>query len=198
MDGLSDKQMELIQDYGVPAITVLILIFVAFMVAAWTGRLIRAGCGRVGIEETLAKFFSKLGRWLILVVATLFCFEKFGIQTASFAVVLGSSGLAIGLAFQGALSNFAAGVMLLIFRPFKSGDVINAAGQTGKVDQIDMFTTILDTPDNRRLIVPNSAVFGANIENLTYHGVRRVDVEVGVDYTADLDETRRFCRRPHL
>ncbi|MBL4702534.1 MAG: mechanosensitive ion channel [Phycisphaeraceae bacterium] len=97
----------------------------------------------------------------------LFVLGKFGIPTASFAVVIGSAGLAIGLAFSGTLSNFASGMMLLIFRPYKIGDVVNVAGQTGKIDELELFTTTMDTPDNRRIIVPNSALFGAVIENIT-------------------------------
>ena len=173
-----------------PALAAIIIIFVALLVAAWIGRLVRGSCERARIDPTLTKFFAKMTRWLILIIAGLFCLERFGIRTASFAVVLGAAGLAIGLAFQGTLSNFAAGVMLLIFRPFKVGDVVNVSGEMGKVDEIELFTTTLDTPDNRRIILPNSSVFGATIENVTHHAVRRVDVAVGVDYAADVDQTR--------
>jgi small conductance mechanosensitive channel len=114
----------------------------------------------------------------------------FGVKTTSFAAVLGAAGLAVGLALQGTLSNFAAGVMLLIFRPFKVGDTVDIGGKRGKVDEIDIFFTILDTPDNRRFILPNGQVFGAAIENVTFHAIRRADVLVGTDYAADLDETR--------
>ena len=104
--------------------------------------------------------------------------------------MLGATGLAIGLALQGTLSNFAAGAMLLLFRPFKVGDLVNIGGQLGKVDEIELFTTALDTLDNRRIILPNSAVFGATIENVTYHPVRRVEVLVSVEFAADIDSTR--------
>ncbi|MCA9193101.1 MAG: mechanosensitive ion channel, partial [Planctomycetales bacterium] len=100
------------------------------------------------------------------------------------------AGFAIGLAFQGTLSNFAAGILLMVFRPFRVGDVVNVATVTGKVNEIDLFTTTLDTPDNRRLIIPNSAIAGTTIENLTYHKHRRVDVTVGISYAADLDRSR--------
>jgi small conductance mechanosensitive channel len=99
--------------------------------------------------------------------------------------------LAIGLAFQGTLSNFAAGAMLLVFRPYKVGDVVNVTGFLGTVDEIELFTTTLDTFDNRRIIVPNSSIFGAVIENVTYHRQRRVDVDIGVSYVADIDHTRQ-------
>ena len=104
---------------------------------------------------------------------------------------MGAAGLAVGLAFQGTLANFSSGVMLLVFRPFKVGDVVNAAGVTGKVYETGMFSTTLDTPDNRRIILPNGTVFGSTIENVTHHDTRRVDVTIGVDYAADLDDTRQ-------
>ena len=119
----------------------------------------------------------------------------FGIETTSFAAVIGAAGLAIGLAFQGTLSNFAAGMMLLIFRPFKVGDVVTVDGHTGKVAELELFTTELTTPDNRRLIVPNNKIFGSTIENITHHPIRRVDVPVGVDYTAGIDQVREILEQ---
>ena len=119
-----------------------------------------------------------------------------GIKTTSFAAVIGAAGLAVGLAFQGTLSNFAAGVMLLVFRPFNVGDVVNAAGVLGKVHCIQLFAVAIDTFDNRRIIIPNSAVFGSTIENISHHPIRRADVDVGTDYTADIDQTRDVLTAP--
>lgn len=195
MGELNERSWALIENYGVPAIVVLIIVFVAFMVAGWVSRIVRANCDKARIEETLGKFFAKLARWAVLLVAALFCLSKFGIETASFAVILGAAGLAVGLAFQGTLSSFAAGVMLLIFHPFKVGDFVEVAGQKGKVNEIDLFTTTLDTPDNRRIILPNSSVFGATIENVSYHKIRRADVAVGVDYAAGVDQTRAVLEK---
>jgi small conductance mechanosensitive channel len=123
------------------------------------------------------------------------CLSYFGIETTGFAAVIGAAGLAIGLAFQGTLSNFAAGAMLLIFRPYKVGDLVNVAGHLGKVTEIELFTTTIDTLDRRRVIVPNSSIYGTVIENVTYHAWRRVDVPVGVAYAADIDETRAALDR---
>jgi len=145
---------------------------------------------RKRVDETLGRFVGKLVYYLVMVSALLGVLQYFGIGIASFAAVLAAAGFAIGLAFQGTLSNFAAGVMLLVFRPFKVGDFVNVAGQSGTVDEIGLFSTSMDTPDNRRLILPNSAVFGSVIENVSHHEIRRVDVAVGVDYTADIDRTR--------
>ncbi|MBL4698260.1 MAG: mechanosensitive ion channel family protein, partial [Phycisphaerales bacterium] len=115
-----------------------------------------------------------------------------GIEVTSFAAILAAVGFAIGMAMSGMLGNIAAGVMLLFFRPFKVGDVANAGGTTGKVIEIGLFTTTFDTPDNRRIIVPNGAIFGGTIENVSFHDTRRVDVEVGTDYGADIDKTREI------
>ena len=134
-------------------------------------------------------------RALILVAAVLACLGVFGIETTTFAAVIGAAAFAVGLAFQGTLSNFASGVLLLVFRPYGVGDVVSAGGQTGKVDAIGLFTTTLDTPDNRRIIVPNSAVTGGVIENISHHSTRRVTVAVGTDYGADLDAVRAVLEK---
>ena len=190
MPEISEETWILITQYATRVAGVLVLLFVGFIVASWAGRLTRRGCERSQIDLTLAKFFAKMVRWSILVLVVLACLGVFGVNTTSFAAVLAAAGLAVGLALQGSLSNFAAGVMLLIFRPFKVGDVVNVCGQIGKVNEIELFATTLDTPDNRRLILSNSAVFGSTIENITFHDTRRVDVAVGVDYSASIDQTR--------
>jgi small conductance mechanosensitive channel len=129
-------------------------------------------------------------RWIVLIVVGLMCLTIFGIETTSFAALIAAAGLAIGLAFQGTLSSFAAGVMLLTFRPFKVGDVCVLNGQLCKIAEISLFVTNVDTLDNRRVIMPNSAVFGSTIEIITYHPQRRIEVLVGVSYDADIDKTR--------
>jgi len=153
---------------------------------------------RANVDETLTRFIAKILRWLILVIAGIMCLSAFGIETTSFAAVLGAAGLAVGLAFQGTLSNFSAGVMLLVFRPFKVGDAVTVGGTTGKVDAIDLVSTTLDTADNRRFVVPNSTVFGSTIENITFHDTRRVDINVGCDYSADIDRTREVLNEAAL
>lgn len=192
MEEYIDKILPLITTYGVKVIGVIVVLIVAWIIAGWISSVIRRGMNRASIDETLTKFTSKMTRWLILVLAVLSCLAGFGVPVTGFAAVIGASALAVGLAFQGSLSNFAAGVMLLVFRPFKVGDVVSVAGQTGKIDEIGLFTTTMDTADNRRLILPNGAVFGAVIENISYHATRRLDVAVGSEYTADLDQTRNI------
>lgn len=171
------------------ALLALTLLLAAYFVAKMVSRSTSAAvCRRV--DETLGKFLGRLSFYTVLIGATLAILAQFGINVAGAMAVLTAAGFAIGLAFQGTLSNFASGVLLLVFRPFKVGDMVIAAGLTGRVNEIDLFTTTFDTPDNRRLIVPNSAIASGTIENMTYHAHRRVDVLVGVAYAAGLDQTR--------
>ena len=142
----------------------------------------------------LPKFIGNVVYYLIVVIIVLACLSIFGIQTTSFAAILAAAGLAIGLAFQGTLSNLAAGVMLIVFHPFKLGDYINGAGQSGTVSEIGLFTTTIVTVDNRIITVPNSALSGATIDNCS-QPFRRADVNVAVAYSADLDSTRAALER---
>lgn len=191
-DTLTDPEQvqHLFETYGIPTIKVIVMLIAAFLVAAWAGRVVTRMCTKSKIEMTLARFFGKMAKWGVMVLALLSILSIFGVQTTSFAAVIGAAGLAVGLAFQGTLGNFASGIMLLVFRPFTVGDVVTVAGTTGKVFEIDLFNTALDTPDNVRVIVPNGAVFGSTITNISYHDTRRVDVAVGTDYPADLDAAR--------
>ena len=173
------------------ALKALVVLVVAWIVANWARFALERTLDRTRLDRTLVKFFANLGRWSILVLAVLVCLTFFGVDTTTAAAAIGAAGIAIGLAMQGSLSNVAAGIMLQIFRPFKVGDVITVAGQTGTVDEIDLFQTTLDTADNRRVILPNGSIFGNTIENITHHPTRRVDVAVGVDYASDIDRTRQ-------
>ncbi|MFN0131375.1 MAG: mechanosensitive ion channel family protein [Phycisphaerales bacterium] len=174
-------------DYGPNILAVLAILTVAWFLSNWARRAVRNGLQRANFDLTLSKFFGNVIRWAILALAIITCLGRFGIQTATFAAMLGAVGLAIGLALQGTLSHMAAGVMLLVFRPFKVGDGISAAGQSGVVNEIDLFTTTLDTADGRRIIVPNGAIFGNVIENATYHPRRRIDLPVAASPAVDPD-----------
>lgn len=178
------------QSVGQPIALAIVLIIAVFIAAGWARKLVARVVRKADVEETLAKFLSNLAKYIVLLAGGIAILGTLGIETASFAAALAAVGFAIGMALSGMLGNVAAGVMLLFFRPFKVGDVVNAAGVTGKVFEISLFTTMVDTPDNRRIIVPNGNIFGDNIENVTYHDTRRVDVTVGTDYGADLDKTR--------
>lgn len=191
----ADEWWYLATYYGIRGLFVVILMTLAWTLSSWSSAAVRTALARVHFDETLSIFLSKLLRWAILVLVGLSCLSYFGVETTGFAAVIGAAGLAIGLAFQGTLSNFAAGAMLLIFRPYKVNDVVLVAGYTGKVAEIELFTTTLDTFDRRRVVIPNSSIFGTVIENITYHSARRADIAVGVAYAADIDQTRAALER---
>lgn len=181
---------EMVVSYSLKIIGVVVLLVLANLLAGWIGRLTASAMKRRGVDPMIQGYLRSTIRAVILVFAIIACLGIFGIQTTSFAAVIAAAGLAIGLAFQGSLSHLAAGFMLLIFRPFRVGDAVNVAGQLGVIDQITMFSTTMNSFDNRRIIIPNGEVFGAVIENLTHHDERRVEVEVGVAYDASVDKTR--------
>lgn len=190
-DLLQSIDTDMLVSMGLSVLFALVLIIVALFVAGWAKRATSRGLDRANVDPTLGKFFSNLARYLVLIIAGIAVLGEFGVNVASLAAVLAAAGFAVGLALQGSLQNFAAGVMLLIFRPFRVGDVVETAGERGKIFEISLFTTQMDTPDNRRVIIPNGEIFGATIENVTFHDTRRVDVSVGTDYPASLDETRQ-------
>lgn len=142
------------------------------------------------LDDTLFRFLGSVARYLIVAFVVIAVLNRFGVQTASIVALLGAAGLAVGLALQGAMSNLAAGVMLLIFRPYKVNDFIDAAGRFGKVTEIDLFTTVLQTFDNQQVIVPNSQIWGDQIVNHSHYDVRGVDMHFGVAYDESTDEAR--------
>lgn len=166
-------------------------VFLAGLYASkYLSNLVRRALERQKVDVTLTRFLGNVVRWAVLVMVGIACLGAFGIQTTSFAAMIGAAGLAIGLAFQGTLSAVAAGVMLLILRPFKVGDVIGIGGQTGIVEEVGLFTTTIYAFANHRLILSNKDVFGSALENKTFDGMTRVDVDVGTDYGADLEEVQ--------
>ena len=187
---MSPEVLSQVVEYAVRIAGVLLLLFVARIVAGWLRGMVVRGLERSEFDVTLTKFFGKLAYYAVLILSVLACLSVFGVETTSFAAVIAAAGLAIGLAFQGTLSNFSAGVMLLTFRPFEVGHFIKAAGQSGTVAEIGLFTTTLMTPDRHKIIVPNSEAAGGVIENFSTEPIRRVDVNVGVDYEADLRKVR--------
>jgi len=188
--GIIESVTPLVVTYALRIVGVLILLWIAFKIARWAGDKLTATLEARELDVGLSRFFGSLARWGIIAASILGCLGMFGVETTSFAAVIGAAGLAVGLAFQGTLSNFAAGVMILVFRPFSVGHYIKAAGKEGTVQDIGLFMTALDTVDNRRIIVPNSELAGKTLENVSFHERRRCDVGVGVIYTAGIPETR--------
>lgn len=185
---LADQGIAWIVDRGPGILAGLALLLVGWMIAAWARRIVIAALVKAKIDLTLAKFFGNLARWTILIFALLTSAGTVGINTTGFAALIAASGLAIGLALQGNLGNLASGVLLLIFRPFKIGDAVIVAGQAGIIDGIDLFTTNLDTADNRRIIVPNGAIFSGVIENQTHHPRRCITVSLPMSPAAAIGE----------
>jgi len=161
----------------------LLILVIAWWLSGTARRAVRQAVQRSNLDPTLGKFFSNLARWGILSIGVVTALGKMGLETATFATVIGAVGLAIALGFQGTLGNLAAGVVLLVFRPFKVGDIITVGGISGTVNEIDLFSTELDTADGRRIIVPNAQIASSTVENVTHHQRRKAEVRVAVPRT---------------
>lgn len=184
-------------------LAVLILLF-GFFIAGRVNKAVR-GLGEKysSLDDTLFRFFGSLARYTILAFVLVAVLNRFGVETASIVALLGAAGLAIGLALQGTMSNMAAGVMLLIFRPYKVGDFVDAGGKFGKVTEIDLFTTIMQTFDHQHIIIPNSKIWGEQIINHSHYEVRGVDMHFGVAYAESTDAARKvidqvLADHPHV
>ncbi len=187
---LLDAGLDILIQYGPNIIFAILIFYIGKMIAKLIKRMIIKAMNRGKVDPLIVGFTSSIvyiGMLVFVVVASL---GQLGIQTTSFIAILGAAGLAIGLALQGSLANFAAGFLLIIFRPFKEGDVIEAAGVTGKVDVIQVFTTTLKTPDNKTIIIPNASLGNGNITNYSTQDRRRIDLTIGVSYDADLKDVR--------
>ena len=181
-----------------------LILIIGFFVAGRINRMIcKMGESHEKLDNTLFRFLGSLGKYIVLAFVIIAVLNRFGVQTASIVALLGAAGLAVGLALQGTLSNLAAGVMLLIFRPYKVGDFIGAADKFGKVNEIDLFTTILQTFDNQQIIIPNSQIWGSQITNHSHHPIRGVDMVFGVAYKENTDKVRAvidsvLSAHPHI
>ena len=171
----------------------LAVLFVGWMLAGWAKRLVRNALTRASVDKMLVPFVAGMVHLLFIALVVIAAITTLGVSTTSFVAVLGAAGLAVALAFQSTFSNFAAGVMLLTFRPFTVGDVVEVGGSLGKVRQVGIFTCELATPDNIQISVPNSEIFGATIKNYSANDTRRVDLVVGVSYDDDLGVAARTC-----
>ena len=182
--------------YGLNVLGALAIIIIGFMAAGWARRSLERALSRSGrVDPTLVRFFGSLLRYAIIAFVIIAALQQFGVQATSLVAVFGAAGLAIGLALQGTLSNVAAGVMLLMFRPFKIGDFISAGGQTGTVKEIGLFTTEMATGDNVKIIVPNGQIWGSAIQNFSANPTRRVDLMMGIDYGDDIDTAMATINR---
>ena len=171
-------------------IVALIIFYVGRVAISLVVRGLRKIMRKQDVDKTLETFVCNLVRIVLLVVVIIAAIGQLGIQTTSFIAIFGAAGLAVGLALQGSLSNFASGVLIVLFRPYKVGDFIEGAGISGSVEEVQILTTVLKTGDNKQVIVPNSQIMGSIITNYSANATRRVDMVIGVSYSDDLDKVR--------
>lgn len=202
---------QFIEQYGPMAVSLgtniliaLAILVIGYWIAGRVGKAVKGlGAKYEKLDSTLFNFLGSLARYVILAFVFIAVLNRFGVQTTSIIALLGAAGLAVGLALQGAMSNLAAGVMLMVFRPYKVGDFIDAAGNFGNVEEISLFTTILRTFGHQQIIVPNGKIWGEQIVNHSHHPIRGVEMTFGVSYDSDIDATRAviekvFADHPHI
>ena len=192
MENLVPRVIEFLTIYGIKVIAAIAVFIIGRWAAHALTDLVKKVMKKRKVDATLISFTANLAYIGLLVFVIIAALGQLGIQTTSFIAVIGAAGLAIGLALQGSLSNFAAGFLMIIFRPFNVGDFIEGAGVAGTVEEIQIFTTTLKTPDNRTAIVPNAALTSGNIINWTVKGTRRVDMVMGIGYDDDIDKAKKI------
>lgn len=188
--------------------TNILLALLIFIVGSWiagrVGKFVTSlGARYENLDDTLFKFLGSLARYVILAFVFIAVLNRFGVETTSIVALLGAAGLAVGLALQGAMSNLAAGVMLMLFRPYKVGDFVDAAGTFGNVEEISLFTTVMRTFDHQQIIIPNGKIWGEQITNHSHHEVRGVDFLFGITYGANIDLAKKtihevLTAHPHV
>ncbi|MFC1763632.1 mechanosensitive ion channel family protein [Planctomycetota bacterium] len=181
--------------YGLKVVGAIVIFIVGRWVARLASGLVAKAMKKAKADLVLVSFAENIVYIGLLVMVVIAALSKVGVETTSFAATIAAAGLAVGLALQGSLSNFAAGVLMIIFRPVRVGDFVEVGGAAGTVKEVQIFTTILASPDNVRIIVPNAQVLGGNIKNYTVNGTRRVDMVIGVSYDDDLKETRAIIEK---
>ncbi len=173
----------------------LVMAIAVFIIGKWLAKMLAGLLGKTmtarNVDPTIATFTKNIAYYILFAMVVISALGQLGVQTASFVAIIGAAGLAVGFALQGSLSNFAAGVMIILFRPLKIGDFVDAGGAAGVVKDISIFSTTLTTPDNKTIIIPNASIAGGNITNFSTQPERRVDFTVGVSYNADLNLVRK-------
>jgi small conductance mechanosensitive channel len=177
-------------EYAPKFILAIIILLVGLKIIGSITKFARKTMTKRNVDPTLVPFLTSLISWVLKIMLVISVAERIGIETTSFIAVLGAASLAIGFALQGTLANFASGVLLLIFRPYKIGDLVEVADTLGVVEEIQIFTTILASPDNKKLIVGNSAITSGKISNYTANGKIRVDLTIGISYGADIKKAK--------
>lgn len=187
--------LSVLTTYGLDVVGAIVTLIFGMWLAGRLRNATAKGLTKTGkVDATLSSFFSSLVKYAVMAITIIAVLNQFGVETTSLVAVLGAAGLAIGLALQGTLSNVAAGVMLLIFRPLKVGDFVEAGGHAGTVKELNLFFTVMATGDNVRIIVPNSSIWGGSVKNFSANPTRRVDFTFGIGYGADIDKAMAAIR----
>lgn len=179
-----------LNEYGVPLLKAVIILIIGLIVIKQVTKIVSKGFEKRGFDITLSKFLTNLISWGLKTLLVITVMGVVGIPMTSFVAILGAAGLAIGLALQGTLANFAGGVLQMVFRPYKIGDLIETQGELGVVKEIQIFNTILTTPQNRRIIIPNGPIMNGNIKNYSTEEIARVDLKIGISYEADIKQAK--------
>ena len=185
-----DKGIDFITEYGPKVLGAIVIYIIGSWVVKKIVNALRKVMAKSKYDESLQRFLMNLVSWALRILLILVVIGKLGVETTSFAAIIAAAGLAVGLALQGSLSNFAGGVLIMIFKPYRIGDLIEAQGELGVVKEIEIFTTKLVSPENKLIIVPNGAMANGNIVNYTAEGKIRVDTVIGVAYEEDIKKTK--------
>ncbi|NMH64685.1 mechanosensitive ion channel family protein [Shewanella salipaludis] len=194
LDGLLEQAPELLMTYGLKVFFAIVIFLVGRYLAHVTKKVTTKVLHNRKVDKTVVSFVANLVWAVVLVFTVIATLGQIGVQTASLIAVLGAAGLAVGLALQGSLSNFASGVLMVMFRPCRVGDYVEAAGIAGTIDEITIFSTKLRTPDNKVIVAPNSAMMNGTITNFSALGERRVDLIIGVAYDSDIARTKEVLK----
>jgi small conductance mechanosensitive channel len=192
MDAIIQKASDVASYWGPMVLSAIVTFVIGWLVARFLRGVLRRVLTKAKIEETLTSFLTSLFYLALMTLVVIAVIGKLGVETTSFIAVLGAATLAIGFALQGSLGNFAAGVMLIVFRPFKVGDYVEAAGTAGVIEEIQVFATTMRTPDNKTIVVPNAAITAGNITNYATKPMRRVDMIFGISYEDDLRKAKKI------
>ena len=195
ISGYMDNVVEMAWEYGPQLLMAIVVLIIGMWIVNRVVRLTSKGMEKASVEPTLARFLGSLVSVGLKALLLISVASMIGIETTSFIAILGAAGLAIGLALQGSLGNFAGGVLVLLFKPFKVGDFIDAQGVAGTVSEIQIFNTIIKTPDNKVIIVPNGAVSNGVITNFSKEATRRVDFVFGIGYGDDIKKAKEVIAR---
>jgi small conductance mechanosensitive channel len=186
----ANNNQDLIVEYGLNIVGALATLLIGLVIAGIIAKVLSRVLTKRELDVTIVEFVSHMVKYVIVAFVVIAALSRIGVQTTSFIALIGAAGLAVGLALQGSLSNFASGVLIIVLRPFKSGEYIDAAGTSGSVESVQIFATTLITPDNKFVVVPNSAILSGNIVNYSRKATRRIDLIIGVSYNADLAKTK--------